>query len=121
MDQSCGERYCVSAKQPDIGAPFHEEHVNAVREEPNLHLEFSVDVAKIFQEAVKVPQNLEDTCIFGVVGDPGGWHASMPPRHRARRSTERTCLLIPLASKKKESVRRNHAWCRLGWILMNFL
>ena len=33
-------RVCVSAFHPDIGAPFHEEHVTAVRKEPNFHLEF---------------------------------------------------------------------------------
>ena len=59
---------------PDTDAPF-EEHVIAVREEPNLHFEFSslmslwnavtqkplFDVAKCFQEVVRVPQSFEDT------------------------------------------------------------
>jgi hypothetical protein len=74
---------------PDTGAPLHEERVIAVREEPNLHLEFyqrdvtdgmrspwklPVDVvSKSFQEVVKVAQKLENT-VQPVIGL--GFHSS---------------------------------------------
>merc|ERR1712136_735327 len=74
---------------PDTGAPVHEERVIAVREEPNLHLEFyqrdvtdgmrspwnlPVDVvSKSFQEVVKVAQKLESK-VQPVIGL--GFHSS---------------------------------------------
>ena len=65
----------------DTDVPYHEEHVNAVREERNLHLEFyqpDVPVAcghpgnhllmweMSFQDTVKVPQNLQDTAQLAI-------------------------------------------------------
>ena len=54
LDQSRGQRVCVSAVHPDTVSPLHDECVNAVREELNLHLSLQPDVT----DGMRPPLNL---------------------------------------------------------------
>ena len=44
LDQSCGQRNCVSAFHLDSSVPLHDELVITVREEPDLHFFYQLHV-----------------------------------------------------------------------------
>ena len=54
LDQSRGQRVCVSAFHPDTDSALHDERVIAVREELNLHLSLHLDVT----DGMRPPLNL---------------------------------------------------------------